>query len=194
MGEPGEPVAATVTELERIVPGGRDIESIIMVAFEVHGSRLKGFALAAVRDADAADDLVAETFLRLVSEARTRELPDNIGAWLFRVCGNLITNRGRRRAIAQRWRWILVNRDTGRSPEDTVIGRERDEAITTALAYLPVDARVALLMAAQGCNSAEIGLAIGRSALATRAYICRGRARLRELLGDRSDANTESGR
>ena len=41
---------------------------------------------------------------------------------------------------------------------------------------------LALLMAAAGFSSVEIGDAIGRSANATSTYICRARIRLREIL------------
>jgi DNA-directed RNA polymerase specialized sigma24 family protein len=56
-----------------------------------------------------------------------------------------------------------------------------------ALAELPADARVALLMAAEGFSSAEIGDAIGRSPGATATYICRARIRLRESLATFED-------
>jgi DNA-directed RNA polymerase specialized sigma24 family protein len=55
-----------------------------------------------------------------------------------------------------------------------------------ALAELPNDARVALLMAASGFSAVEIGEAIGRTANATSTYICRARIRLREILSGTS--------
>ena len=39
------------------------VRPLIEAAFDAHAGRLKGFALASVRDEDAADDLVQETFL-----------------------------------------------------------------------------------------------------------------------------------
>ena len=57
-----------------------------------------------------------------------------------------------------------------------------------ALAELPVDARVALLMAAAGYSPAEVGEAIGRSTNATSTYICRARVRLREMLSPGREA------
>ena len=56
-----------------------------------------------------------------------------------------------------------------------------------ALAELPVDARVALLMAAAGYSPAEVAEAIGRSTNATSTYICRARVRLREILSPTKD-------
>ena len=90
-----------VTELVRpgdVRHGLVDMESIVVAAFDAYAGRLRAFALRAVRDADAADDLVQDTFSRLVVEARTKQLPEDIAAWLFRVCGNLIVSRGEDRA------------------------------------------------------------------------------------------------
>ncbi|OGO56564.1 MAG: hypothetical protein A2Z32_00830 [Chloroflexi bacterium RBG_16_69_14] len=109
-------------------------------------------------------------------------MPDNIGAWLFRVCGNLIASRGRRTSVADRMRSLLIDRDTAASPETRAIRAEETTLVRRALADLPADARVALLMAAEGYSAAEIGLAIGRTSNATSTYICRARLRLRELL------------
>jgi DNA-directed RNA polymerase specialized sigma24 family protein len=108
--------------------------------------------------------------------------PENVGGWLFRVAANLIASRGRRRSVAERAKALLVNREVGRSPEDLAVEREHDRRLAAALALLPADARVALLLAAQGVPTGEIGAAIGRTSGATRTYICRSRLRLREVL------------
>jgi RNA polymerase sigma-70 factor (ECF subfamily) len=162
------------------------VRPLIEAAFDAHAGRLKGFALASVRDEDAADDLVQETFLRLIREVRDHGQPDNIGGWLHRVCANLIISRGRRRVVAERRKSSLVDRDVGRSAEDQVIRSDESSRLRAALAELPNDARVALLMAASGFSAAEIGEAIGRTTNATSTYICRARIRLREILSGTS--------
>ena len=77
---------------------------------------------------------------------------------------------------------LLIDRSTSPSPEEHVVRTDESAKLREALAELPSDARVALLMAAEGFSSAEIGAAIGRTAGATATYICRARIRLRELL------------
>jgi RNA polymerase sigma-70 factor (ECF subfamily) len=163
-------------------------EAIVAEALELHGRRLKAFAQHAVRDGDDADDLVQDTFLRLVAEVRAGRVPDNIGAWLFRVCGNLVVSRGRRRTIAQRMKALLVDRGTSSSAEEHAVRADENSRLKTALGELPPDARVALLMAAEGYGSAEIGETIGRTASATMTYVCRARIRLRELLAEPAEA------
>ena len=158
------------------------VEETVEAAFDAHAPGLKAFALAATHDADAADDLVQETFLRLVRHVRSAGPPDNVGGWLHRVCANLAISRGRRETVATRKKAYLVDRSVGASAEDYVVRSDEAERLSDALGELPADARAALLMAASGFSSAEIGEAIGRSANATSTYICRARVRLRELL------------
>ena len=158
------------------------VAEIVEEAFDTHAQQLKAFALAAVRDNDAADDLVQETFLRFVRHVREEGVPDNIGGWLHRVCANLVISRGRRETVAARKKALLVDRSVGASPEASAIRTDEGLRLRNALAELPTDARTALLMAASGFSAAEIGDAIGRTANATSTYICRARIRLRELL------------
>ena len=154
----------------------------VMAAYDANQRRLTSFAYALTRDADAADDLVQETFLRFVRHVRAEGVPDNIGGWLHRVCANLVISRGRRETVATRKKALLVDRSVGGSPEEYAIRTDEGQRLRNALAELPTDARTALLMAASGFSAAEIGEAIGRTANATSTYICRARIRLRELL------------
>lgn len=176
------PVITTDVASRGVARASSTVAEIVEEAFDAHAQHLKAFALAAVRDNDAADDLVQETFLRLVRHVRAEGVPDNIGGWLHRVCANLVISRGRRETVATRKKALLVDRSVGASPEEYAIRTDEGLRLRNALAELPTDARTALLMAASGFSASEIGDAIGRSANATSTYICRARVRLRELL------------
>ena len=158
------------------------VSQIVEEAFDAHAQQVKAFALATVRDNDAADDLVQETFLRFVRHVRSEGVPDNVGGWLHRVCANLVISRGRRETVAARKKSLLVDRSLATSPEEIAVRTDESERLRAALSELPADARTALLMAASGFSASEIGEAIGRTANATSTYICRARIRLRELL------------
>lgn len=188
--EPSDaPVVTSEVSTGSVRPAVLSVEAIVVEAFDTYARRLKTFALAAVRDDDAADDLVQDTFLRFVREVRAGRTPDNVGGWLYRVCANLITSRGRRRTVAERMKALLVDRSTAGSAEDHAVRSGENALLREALAELPADARVALLMAAEGFTSAEIGDAIGRTPGATATYICRTRIRLRELLGSGAEGS-----
>ena len=176
------PVLTTEVSPGEPSPFHGTLESIVQEAFDANAGRLTAFALAAVHDRDIADDLVQETFLRFVREVRRGPVPDNVAGWLYRVLGNLVVSRGRRRSVAERMRSFLVDRSTAESAEDHVVRSDDNARLGEALTELPRDARVALLMAAQGFSAAEIGETIGRTPGATATYICRARIRLRERL------------
>jgi RNA polymerase sigma factor (sigma-70 family) len=176
------PVITTDVAARGVVRATSSVTQIVEAAFDAHAQHLKGFALAAVRDDDAADDLVQETFLRFVRYVKADGMPDNVGAWLHRVCANLIISRGRHETVATKKQPLLVDRSVGVSPEEIAVYADESERLRAALAELPTDARAAVLMAAAGFSASEIGDAIGRSPNATSTYICRARIRLRELL------------
>ena len=176
------PVLTSSIEAGQAADTAVSIESVVEEAFDAYAGRLKAFARAAVRDEDVADDLVQETFLRLVRQVRQSGPPDNIGGWLYRVCANLAASRGRRRTVAERMRRLLIDRSTSPPPDDAVIRSDENARLRDALEELPPDARAAVLMAAEGFTAVEIGAAIGRSPGATATYICRARIRLRERL------------
>jgi DNA-directed RNA polymerase specialized sigma24 family protein len=68
-------------------------------------------------------------------------------------------------------------------PEAELIERERRSDLDAVLGELGVDARTALVLAANGFNGLEIAEAIGRTGNATRTLMCRARLQLRERLG-----------
>lgn len=184
-----EPVLETLEiarPTTRLASSDRGVEANVereaVLAYDQHAGRLRAFAVAALRDGDTADDLVQETFLRLIVELKAGRRPDNLGGWLYRACANLIISRGRRQTVARKMRAFLVRRDVEPSPEDLSLRSERDRTLALALSRLPPDARVALLLGARGMGSEEIGLAIHRTPTAARTYLCRARVRLREEL------------
>jgi RNA polymerase sigma-70 factor (ECF subfamily) len=156
--------------------------TFVLQAFENHRQRLASFAYGMTRDREAADDLVQESFLRLVKELNAGRPPDNVAAWLFRVCANLATSRGRRLGVAQRFLRIARSGSDAPPADIEILRREENSVLLAGLATLPGDARAALLMAAQGFSGREIAEAIGRTELATRTMMFRAREKLRVYL------------
>lgn len=173
-----EPTTARVDQ--RSVEAARS--DLVLRAFEEHSGKLTSFAYGMTRDRDVADDLVQESYLRLVKEIAAGRTPDNLAAWLFRVCSNLAMSRGRRASVAQRF--LKAARGGADEPPADVelLRRETNTALLAALATVPSDARAALLMAAQGFSGREIAEAIGRTEMATRTMMFRAREKLRVYL------------
>jgi RNA polymerase sigma-70 factor (ECF subfamily) len=160
-----------------------DVAAFVLAVYDAHHRELANFVRGVERDRDAADDIVSETFVRLIEEIRRGRRPEQPRAWLHRVAANLAIDRGRRRTVVTRVLGRLVDRRTEPPPDDDFLRAETRREVRAALASLPVDARTALLLAAHGFSGREIAEALGRSELATRSLICRGRLRLREQLG-----------
>jgi RNA polymerase sigma factor (sigma-70 family) len=163
----------------------RDVETVILAAYEAHARDLNAFARSLVREREAAEDLVAEAYLRLVREAHAGRTPDDVRAWLYRVVGNLVMSRGRRLTVARRFLVHLVDRRTGESPEARHLRLDVEPALRDAVLALPPDMRIALVMAARGSAGAEIAATIGRSEAATRTLLTRARQRVRVRLEQR---------
>jgi RNA polymerase sigma-70 factor (ECF subfamily) len=171
-------------EIEEVGGATFSVEREIDRAYRLHAARLKGFAMTLTRDPDAADDLVQEAFIKLVREMQAGRPPDNVGAWLHRVTGNAFISSRRKRTVFQRIVPRLVDRGEAPSPEEQVLRHDTNERLAAALGQLPEDGRVALLLAAQGLGSDEVGRAIGRTPLATRTYLSRMRVRLRDAVAE----------
>jgi RNA polymerase sigma-70 factor (ECF subfamily) len=163
------------------VPAARepDVNRIVETAYELHGPGLRRRVLALTHDVPVAEDVAQEAFVRLAVEVRAGRVPDNIGAWLHRVSGNLIASRGRHLSVVDRKLADLPRPEQQPSPETASIEAEEVEALREALGSLkPLD-RAALVMAAQGFPGPEIADRIGRSQGATRTLLCRARSKVR---------------
>lgn len=156
---------------------------IVEAAYELHRGPLVRRLTVLTRDADVAEDLVQEAFLRLAREVEAGRTPDDAGAWLHRVAGNLAASRGRHLSVVDRRAGELPRPDGPTSPEAQVVEAELNEALRAVLAQLSSDDRGALILAAQGYRGPEIAASIGRTAGATRTLLCRARTKVRDRLG-----------
>jgi RNA polymerase sigma factor (sigma-70 family) len=159
-----------------------DAEAVVLAAYETHARDLHAFARSLVREREAAEDLVAEAYLRLVREVHAGRAPDDVRGWLYRVTANLVLSRGRRISVAQRFLGRLADRRQAESPEARHMRLAIDPALRDAVLALRPDARVAVVMAARGCSGREIAEAIGRSEAATRTLLTRSRQQVRARL------------
>jgi RNA polymerase sigma factor (sigma-70 family) len=161
-------------------PGGLTPVWDASLAYDAYRDRLFASVVRRTRDADVADDIVADAFLELVRAGQRGELPDNELAWLHRVAANRVIDWSRKRA---RWAGhVPLSEDTEEAPETAVLRREAHRELHAALDELPRDTRRALLLEGEGYQPAEIAQLIGRTGQATRTLLCRARRRLRERL------------
>ncbi len=167
----------TPVHVERHAAEGSDA---LIEAYDAYQRDIHGYLRAATRDPDVAEDLTQETFIRLLREIQAGRTPENIRAWLYTVATNLVTSRGRRMAVAERFKAVIAIRGSADSPEQETVRNERQDLVQQALAKLPTDDRTALLLSAHGFAGRDIASVLGRSEGATRTLLCRARIRLRE--------------
>lgn len=161
---------------------GSGADKVIEAAYAAHADAVRRGLARYVNDPAAAEDLVQESFIRLVIEVRAGRTPDQVGAWLHRVAYNLAMSRGRRIAVVERHAGDVTRPGAGASPEALTLEAERDAWLRGALATLGGADRQALVLSSQGYRSAEIARSIGRTDGATRTLLCRARTKLRGLI------------
>jgi len=120
-------------------------------------------------NSDQAEDVVQETFLRLVGSRMQRGPEDNLRAWVFRVAHNLSMDVHR---FQRRWSWNSqdesrpLNRqqaDPGPSPEQRLILDEQWRRLQDAFHQLTPKQRQCVLLRAQGFRYREIACILGIS-------------------------------
>ena len=155
---------------------------LLEAVFVEHRAGLVRRLASVTRDADVAEDLAQEAFLRLAGEVDRGRQPDDPGAWLHRVGTNLAMSRGRHLQVVDRRAGDVARPSEPPGPEQILIQGELTAAVTDVLGGMTGAERHALVLAAYGYPGNEIALAIGRTPGATRTLLCRARARIRDRM------------
>lgn len=146
--------------------------------------RLRRYALALVRDPDAAEDLVQDCLERAIRKRHLWRRHGRIRNWLFRILYNLFINQSTHRNRAR----LQIPLDDAPSPLSQPARQENALAckdIAIAMQNLPRDQRAAIVLTALEELSYEeaanvLGIPIGT----LRSRLFRGRESLRELYLD----------
>jgi DNA-directed RNA polymerase specialized sigma24 family protein len=159
------------------------LDALVVAAYEAHHAEVFAFLVRATRDRSLAEELLRETFLGLTSEADGRFQSSQVRGSLYRIAATLVTSRTPPRAAGHRWPGRPRRAGRGPSVASTPDDRGPLSGPTTdtqrALDGLSVEARVALLLSAEGFAGNDIATAIGRPTSATRTLLCLARTRVR---------------
>ena len=132
-----------------------------------------------VGDADAADDVVQESFVRLL--ARPDLTGDAVRLWLFTVATNLVRDRGRTAARRSRLlSAVPALPDAEPDPAETVERNERVRAVRAALQQLSERDRQLLMMREEGFRYQEIAEVVGVAPGSVGTLIARAARRFSE--------------
>lgn len=162
-----------------------DADAFDLVYAEFNG-RLFAFLARLARSRDLAEDLLEETWLRLVEHADRLQEDTRLAPWLFTVARNLYVSYCRSRMLEEARAPDLIDlwpAGLQVSPFEETAANELERRLEAALADLPVRYReVLLLVGLEGLRPAEAALVCGVSGEALRQRLSRARALLERRL------------
>ena len=155
------------------------------------------FALASLRDVDAAETVTQDCFLRAYQASGRFRAECSIQTWLMQIAVNLVRDQYRNRRF-QFWRRASLTAvtpadaagrsipDDARSPEAQALLRERVAAIWEAAGKLPERQRtVFLLRFVEDMDLLEIAAATGLKEGTVKTHLFRALRTVRERLGEK---------
>jgi len=180
---------------ERAVVGIEDVPDETLVAalarrdqralaqlVQRHGGWAARFAERMTGDAQTAEDVVQNAFLRLWNSAERWEGRSRFTTWFYRVLHNLAVDELRRRRSGHEELDEALE-DPAPAPPDVLERERRDARVRAALDRLPGRQRAALVLRHyEDCSQGEAAEILGISEGALESLLSRARAALREQL------------
>ena len=126
--------------------------------FSEHGAAIYRFAVSLMRHPQDAEDVVQETFLKLLQHLEAGGNSDNLRGWLFTVAAHAARDRQRRGM-----RWLPWSSDHDARVEPPVLPDEdgRERAVRASMRQLPERDRLLLALRAQGLSYRDVASAAG---------------------------------
>ena len=166
-----------------VATGDREAFSCLM---DRHKDKIYRLAYKMMGNAEEAEDVTQEVFLRVWSHAGTFTPSAKFSTWIFAISANLC--RSRLRSIWRRFKslkedyTVHLNNDTA-SPDKQLIRREQQARIDTAIQALPPNQRTALaLWRYENLSYLEIAEVMRCSAASVESLLFRAKTTLRQKL------------
>jgi RNA polymerase sigma-70 factor (ECF subfamily) len=166
-----------------------DQDAAFEALYQASFARVYAMARWQLGDADAAQDVVSQTFLKAFEHRRRAPAGEGMTLWLFRIARNTVIDylrvHRRRASHTTSLDELVEPADAGESPEGAAGRRERRAHLLRALAELPERDRavLALKFGAQRTNR-EVSQILDLSEGAVSMRLLRALRRLRQECGD----------
>jgi RNA polymerase sigma-70 factor, ECF subfamily len=150
-----------------------------------------------VGDADQAEDLAQEIFLRVYRSRKTYEPTAKFATWFFTIANNVVLNAMRSRSrrhehtissrdsgpLGARPMDVLLTVSSGQMPSRLLDKAEMRDVVRMALESIPERQRLAVLLCKfEGLSYADIAAALDLTPQAVKSLLSRARINLREIL------------
>jgi RNA polymerase sigma-70 factor (ECF subfamily) len=162
-----------------------------------HQRRVYRVIFLLVRDADAADSLTQECFLRAYQSRKRFRGECRVDTWLLRIAVNLARDHHKNRRISF-WKRLVGWSDTEAaeredafaavqpSVERVMLAQEKLAAVWRAVDKLSAQQRTAFLFRfAEEMPLAEIAETLGISTGAVKSHLCRATSKVREIVEEK---------
>jgi RNA polymerase sigma-70 factor, ECF subfamily len=173
------PAVERESELELIVRLKAGDTAAFDAIYDAFNTRLFNFLARLTRNRQQAEDLLEETWLRLVTHAGRLQPDTRLGPWLFTVARNLYVSHCRSRMLEEAYAadgiglWPPAS---AASPFEQAAANQLEARIEAALARLrPMYREAVLLVVVEGLEPAEAAEICGVSAVAMRQRLKRAR-------------------
>lgn len=168
---------------------GRESEMLLTeTVYEHMGDDLRRYLRRRLPDADAAEDVLQDVFVRVHNHLDTLDDDDALAGWLYRIASNRIADYYRKRSRQA----VLRDADAAATAADVDEGDEAEREalrntvagwIVSAIEELPGTYREAVRLAEiEGLTQAEIADRLGLSVSGAKSRVQRGRRLVRDSL------------
>ena len=187
-----EPDAALDARLMQAFQRGE--ESAFSQLVDRHRERVFRLACRYLGDENAAEDLAQEAFLRVYRARQTWRPEAKFSTWLYRVTANACLNELRARKARKAVETTAAAGPSGEpppegsdpraeAPGDALVRKETAHHVREAVARLPEDQRMAVILNKyEGLSYRELADALDRSVPAVKSLLVRARENLRRDL------------
>jgi RNA polymerase sigma-70 factor (ECF subfamily) len=190
-------VAVPVDEATWVGRAKEGDQAAFEVIFQRYERQIYGFIYRMMGNAEDANDLTQECFIRAY-RALAQTSPDlNVSAWLHRIASNACLDVLRRR---QRIRWLpweshkhehLLHGKPLDDPERNAISNETQVTVQRVLNLMSARNRMALVLREyEGMSCEDIGEVMGLSRSAVKSVLFRGREEFRKVYRTVEDSDT----
>ena len=142
--------------------------------YQRHARSVWTYVYRSTSDAADADDVVQEAFLRLLQADVVPADEEGLRRYVFRIAGNLLADRWRRRARAER-------HDAASTEQAKIPPRDLD-VVRTFAELKPRERALLWLAYVEGDSHADIAESLRLGRASVKVMLSRARGRLRDLL------------